>query len=102
MNFQPHDFERGPDIWGSDIRDSGIRDSGVVFDSGQFGVATTGVPLRCHRPMLAATLTVPTALSVFGTMLMALLTLSRGALLVLPRGAMMVPALLRTRHHRRA
>jgi hypothetical protein len=57
-------------------------------------LSATGVPLACRRPMQAAILTVPTPLTLFGTLLM--------ALLALPRGAMMAPALLRTRHHRRA
>ncbi|MBN9588850.1 MAG: hypothetical protein J0G99_07560 [Alphaproteobacteria bacterium] len=57
-------------------------------------LAPTGVPLSCPRPMRAASLAVPTPLSLFGTMLM--------ALLAVPRGAMMASALLRMRHHRRA
>jgi hypothetical protein len=44
--------------------------------------------------MRLATLTVPTPFAILGTMLM--------ALLAVPRGAMMAPALLRTKHHRRA
>lgn len=52
------------------------------------------VPLACPRPMRTAELSVPTPLTLIGTMLM--------ALLALPRGAMMAPALLRMRHHRRA
>lgn len=53
-----------------------------------------GVPLACPCPMRPADLSVPTPLSLLGMMLM--------ALLALPRGAMMAPALLRIRHHRRA
>ena len=88
-----HDFERGPGI----VPETSPFESAAIGDA-----AATGVPLRCHRPMQAAALTVPTPLSIFGTMLMAVLALARGALLALSRGAMMVPALLRTRHHRRA
>jgi hypothetical protein len=87
-----HDFEPG----------LGAVPGNALDAAGLDETVTTGVPLRCHRPMRAAALTVPTLLSVFGTMLMTVLALSRGALLALPRGAMMVPALLRMRHHRRA
>ncbi len=57
-------------------------------------LSATGVPLACPRPMQPAVLTVPTPLTLLGTLLM--------ALLALPRGAMMAPAILRMKSHRRA
>jgi hypothetical protein len=87
MAFYMRDLEPGP---------------GEALDPGTNEKIATGVPLRCLRPMRAAMLTVPTPLSIFGTLLMAALALPRGALVMLPRGVRMVPALLRMRHHRRA
>ena len=81
--------------------------SGIVpeLDVSELDVSVegaTGGPLRCYRPMLAADLTVPTPVSIFGMFLVALLGLPRDAFLALPRSAMVVPTLLRIRHHRRA
>jgi hypothetical protein len=56
--------------------------------------SVSGVPLACPRAMRPANLTVSAPFTVVGTMLM--------ALLAVPRGAMMAPALLRMRNHRRA
>ena len=64
------------------------------------GLAAGSVPLRCHRPMRAAALTVPTTLSFFGTMLMGPLALLRGA--AMAPALLKSPALLRMRHQRRA
>jgi hypothetical protein len=66
----------------------------VATDSRGGAPSVSGVPLACPRAMRLATLTVPTPFAILGTMLM--------ALLAVPRGAMMAPALLRTKHHRRA
>jgi hypothetical protein len=56
--------------------------------------SATGVPMTCPRPMRPAVLTVPPLPTLLGTLLM--------ALLALPRSAMMAPAILRMKPHRRA
>lgn len=64
------------------------------------GFAGGSVPLRCHQPMRAATLTVPSTLTFFGTMLMGVLSVLRGA--AMAPALLKSPVLLRMRHQRRA
>ena len=81
-----------------------MHDSEIMIEEGQ---SAFSVPLRCHRPMRTAVLTVPTPLSILGTMLMMVLALPRAAILapalLAPVFAPVVaPVLARIKHHPRA